>query len=98
MSMKNYSVLGQLLGCYFHQDWPEDFSNSSEVIHEIINREPRDSVLAGACELGQLTALNLSEDACREIMIAKIGCFFEPGSEGLTYANWLLMVWAAFLE
>ncbi|WP_417704494.1 contact-dependent growth inhibition system immunity protein [Pseudomonas sp.] len=98
MNMKNYRILGQLLGCYFHQDWPEEFSNSSGVIHEIINSESRDRLLAGASELDQLIALNLSEEACREIMIAKIGCFFEPGSEGLTYADWLLRVRAAFLE
>ena len=98
MSMKNYSVIGQLLGCYFHQDWPKEFSNSSAVIHEITNSESRDRLLAGAGELDQLIALDLSEDACREIMIAKVGCFFEPASEGLTYAKWLLMVRAAFLE
>lgn len=98
MSMENYSVIGQLLGCYFHQDWPEEFSNSSEVIQEIINSESRDTLLAGAGELDQLILLNLPEDACREIMIARVGCFFEPESEGLTYANWLLMVRAAFLE
>ncbi len=98
MNMKNYSILGQLLGCYFHQDWPEEFSNSSGVIHEITNTESRDRLLAGAAELDQLIALKLSEEDCREIMIAKIGCFFEPGSEGLTYADWLLRVRAAFLE
>ncbi|TBU80212.1 hypothetical protein DNK06_10555 [Pseudomonas daroniae] len=98
MNMKNYSILGQLLGCYFHQDWPEEFSDSSEVIHEIINSEPHDKLLAGVDELDQLLALKLSEEACREIMIAKIGCFFEPESEGLTYADWLLRVRVAFLE
>ena len=98
MSMKNYRIIGQLLGCYFHQDWPEEFSDSSEVIHEIINSESRDRLLAGAGELGQLIDLKLSEDACREIMIAKVGCFFEPESEGLTYADWLLRVRDAFLE
>lgn len=48
MSMKNYSVIGQLLGCYFHQDWREEFSNSSAVIHEIANSDSRDRLLAGA--------------------------------------------------
>lgn len=98
MNMKNYSILSQLLGCYFHQDWPEEFNNSSEAIHEIINSEPRDKLLAGAGELDQLLALKLSEEACREIMIAKIGCFFEPESEGLTCVDWLLRVRVAFLE
>lgn len=97
MNMKKISVLGQLLGCYFHQDWPGEFGNSSEVISEIINSESRDRLLAGVAEIDQLIALKLSEEACREIMIANIGCFFEPGSEGLTYADWLLSMRGAFL-
>lgn len=98
MSMKSYNILGQLLGCYFHQDWPEEFDGSAEVINEIINSESRARLLAGAGELDLLIALKLSEEACREIMIAKVGCFFEPESEGLTYSEWLLMVRAAFLS
>jgi len=97
MNIEKYSALGQLLGSYFHQDWPDEFNDSSEAIHEIVNNEPNDRLIAGAVELDELLSFKLTEEAYREIMIVRIGCFFEPESENQTYVEWLLRVRSAFL-
>ncbi|WP_236691254.1 contact-dependent growth inhibition system immunity protein [Pseudomonas amygdali] len=48
MKTDQYANLSRLLGCYFHQDWTEEFSDSNHVFEEIVKCEPlsclRDSV------------------------------------------------------
>lgn len=100
MSIKseNFDVLEQLLGCYFHQDWPDEFGDSDRAIQAIMDAEPRDQILIGAEVINHLLEVERSESDWRSIMTEKFGCFFNPESEDLSYPDWLRKVRMAFFE
>lgn len=97
MNSQNIDVLGQLLGCYFHQDWPDEFKNADQAIQAIVEGEPREQLIVGAKAIEELLEVKRSDADWRTIMTDKIGCYFDPESEGLTYAAWLRKVREAFL-
>lgn len=59
--------------------------------------EPREQLIIGAKAIDQLLEVERSEVDWRAIITGKIGCYFDPESEGLTYAAWLRRVRDAFL-
>jgi hypothetical protein len=91
------SKIRQLLGCYFHQDWPDEFDNSDQAIQAIVQGEPRDQLLSAAKAIDQLLDLQRSEADWKTIMTDQLGCYFDPASEGLAYSDWLRKVRVAFL-
>lgn len=82
-------VLSRLLGCYFHQDWPEEYSDSAEALRNMLVDEPREMHIAGVREIDEVLGFNFSEKALENLVVQEIGCFFAPDSEGLNYAGWL---------
>lgn len=92
MMYENVEALGQLLGCYFHQDWPDEFDGDESALQAIIATESREQIQAGIIEIEMLLALGLSEDQLKEILVNKVGCYFDPESQGATYAQWLRKV------
>ncbi|KPC52528.1 contact-dependent growth inhibition system immunity protein [Amantichitinum ursilacus] len=89
MTYQNIEALGQLLGCYFHQDWTDEFDSDEAAFQVIVDSEPKERLLAGVKEIDALLAASLPEDELRSLMAESAGCYFDPGSEGLTYEQWL---------
>jgi len=82
-------ALEQILGCYFHQDWVDEFESDEVALRAIIDSEPIEQIRAGVMEIDELLASNLSEDQLKTVLMNKFGCYFDPGAIGATYENWL---------
>lgn len=91
------NALGQLLGSYFHQDWPDEFGSDFEALQAIVEFETADQLRDGVKEIDLLLNESYSEVELRDILINEIGCYFEPESQGISYVNWLTRVRDAFL-
>ena len=96
MTYEKLNALEQLLGSYFHQDWTEEFDSDKSALQAIIDFEPREQLLAGAYEIDELLGATLTSDALQEILVSKLGCYFDPGSVGLTCERWLKLVQQEF--
>lgn len=87
-----FTVLEQLLGSYFHQDWPLEHDSYRGVVDEMCASEPVLIIQAAVAELTSLLEKFPTEDNLRQNLVNEIGCYFEPNSEGLTYREWLEQV------
>jgi len=90
--------LAQLLGGYFHQDWPDEFYSDATALQAIIDSETKDQIRAGVAEIDSLLAETPSEIELRDILITKVGCYFEPESQGISYEQWLKKVRGVFAQ
>ena len=91
-------ALEQLLGCYLHQDWPDEFDSDASALQAMVAIEPRPQISAGIDEINHLLDAELSENDLRLILNDQVGCHFEPGSAGLSYREWLAKVRATLLQ
>ena len=57
MSDTNFDALKQLLGCYFHQDWPDEFDSDVAVAKAMVANEPADLIAKGIVEINALHGL-----------------------------------------
>jgi hypothetical protein len=96
MTLKKLDVLKQLLSCYLHQDWLDEFENDVSALQAIIEFESKEQIVAGIAEIDLLLAAELSESDLRMILVDQVGCYFDPNSEGITYKQWLGRVRSAF--
>ncbi|UCV04242.1 contact-dependent growth inhibition system immunity protein [Dechloromonas denitrificans] len=92
MTSQKLNALEQLLGSYFHQDWAEEFDSDKSAIQAIIESEPKEQLLAGAHEIDELLGSSLTSDELGEVLINKLGCYFDPATLGLTCEQWLKKV------
>lgn len=90
---ENVENLSQLLACYFHQDWPEEFASWEDVVNALLKAEPAATVEAAAAELDDLLAQEWTEDDWRDFLIRILCCYVEPSSFGLGYISWLTQLW-----
>lgn len=97
MTYKKLEVLKQLLGCYFHQDWRDEFDHNASALQSIIESEPGEHLAAGVDEINDLLAASLSEDDLAAILTGQVGCYFDPSSEGVTCEQWLKRVREKFI-
>lgn len=81
--------LKQLLGCYFHQDWSDEFNDDASALRAIVENEPKDRIEKAIVEIIFLVGAELTERELRAILVDQVGCFFEPSSLGLNYTRWL---------
>jgi len=88
---EKYKNLEELIGCYFHQDWTSDDDSASAVVERYLSEWPIDGVLAVVDEIGQLLKDTKSEGDLRKVVM-KLGCYYEPGADALTYREWLASV------
>ncbi|MFC5743176.1 contact-dependent growth inhibition system immunity protein [Dyella tabacisoli] len=98
MTYEKLDALGQLLGCYFHQDWPDEFESDAVALRAIVESEPREQISSGVREIDGLLADPPSESALREILVDKVGCYFDPSSQGLSCEQWLRHVRDVFAK
>ncbi|WP_191487757.1 contact-dependent growth inhibition system immunity protein [Pseudomonas sp. FEN] len=74
MKYERLNALGQLLGCYFYQDWLEEFDSDISALQMVTASEPKEKLSAGALEIDMLLALRPSKDELRAILVDKAGC------------------------
>lgn len=98
MMNEKLEALGQILGCYFHQDWPDEFDSDETALQAIIDSETTDQIRAGVEEIEQLLADTRSEIELRDFLINEVGCYFDPESQGISYEQWLKKVRGIFAE
>lgn len=98
MTYEKQNALAQLLGCYFHQDWPEEFDSDVSALKAIVESEPKELLSAGVLEIDTLLAVLPPEDELRAILIDKVGCYFDPSSQGITYEHWFRRVREIFAQ
>ena len=92
MTSVKTNSLTHLLGCYFHQDWPDEFNDDNAALDAMIKSEPKETIAEGVTEIDRLLEAGTNEAELRAILIDQVGCYFEPASEGLNYTQWLLRV------
>jgi len=98
MMNEKIEALGLLLGGYFHQDWPDEFDSDVTALQAIVESETIDQIRAGVAEIDSLLAETPSEMELRDILITKLGCYFEPESQGISYEQWLKKVRGVFAQ
>jgi hypothetical protein len=92
MTRKKFPELEQLLGCYFHQDWAEEFSEDALALQAIIQSESKDRLAAAVSELDVLLGLGLSEAELSSVLDNQLGCYFDASANGGTCLQWLRQV------
>ncbi|MNT69531.1 hypothetical protein D3C72_2078570 [compost metagenome] len=98
MTDENFEALSQLLGCYFHQDWPDEFEDDAAGIQAIIDFEPKSQIEKAAHEIDFILSSNLSEEELRALLVNAVGCYYEPNSQGINYQQWLRIVRDKFIN
>src|SRR5947209_3181712 len=84
MNKTRFPELEQFLGCYFHQDWVDDYPTAEAAIEAYLTESSEDNVRAVCEELNQ--ALN-SQDS--PAFLLEMGCYYNPRAEGISEAQWL---------
>ena len=92
MIRREFKVLEQILGCYFHQDYLEGSEDEESVLREVIESEPKDQLAEAAAEIAVLLSLQLSEDELGKVLFEQLGCYFYPGARGMSCSQWLKKV------
>jgi hypothetical protein len=89
MNGQKYESLSQLLGCYFHQDWPDEFDDDTAAFKAIVTNEPDEQIKKSLVEIDLLLSPELNEEERKAFLIDQIGCCFDPASEHLSCSQWL---------
>lgn len=92
MNNQDLFASAQLFGCYFHQDWTDEFNTDAEALAAIAKHEPKTQLAKAIREIDALLASSPDEQELRTIVIEQMGCFFEPSVIGMTYRAWLSQV------
>jgi hypothetical protein len=66
--MTELNILEQLLGCYFHQDWLEEFDNDISALDAIVNSEPSEYLQACIKEIDGYKP-ETAESFCRDWLL-----------------------------
>jgi hypothetical protein len=91
MKTADYPALSQFLGAYFHQDWRDEYPDSSAAVAAYRHHEPSEDVRAACIELDRVIGdLRQSSDPLRELY--DLGCYFNPRAEGRSVCEWLASV------
>lgn len=83
-----FPLLRQLLGGYFHQDWPLDGGSWEEVTDDFIAESTGPSVAATADELRSLLAGQLSDQQLEDT-VDELGGSVDPSAFDLSAREWL---------
>ena len=92
------TCLPQLLGSYFHQDWPDEFADHEAAINCLLINESPDCLKTGLDELHTLLASDMGDAALQTVLQDTGGCAFAPASIGLDYRQWLMLLESALTE
>ncbi|MEZ2248546.1 contact-dependent growth inhibition system immunity protein [Microcoleus sp.] len=84
-----FPELTQFFSSYFHQDWPLEASNASEVVENYLHSESPETIEAVLAELNQLLKMSLAEPDLKTLILEELGCYYDPSSENQTVTEWL---------
>ena len=86
---KDLEASSQLFGSHLHQDWVEEFDTDMAAVQAMVESEPKEALTAASSEIRGLLSSDLSDAELAGIMTDEVGCYFDPGSKGQTYHEWL---------
>lgn len=89
--MQSYPALDQLMGAYFHQDWPEEASDSDGVIDLFIANEP-ESARRLPAEIEAVLSEFPDELNLRAFILEDLGACYLADVDGGTYRQWLTQI------
>ncbi|MEZ2239027.1 MULTISPECIES: contact-dependent growth inhibition system immunity protein [unclassified Microcoleus] len=84
-----FPELTQFFSSYFHQDWPLEASNASEVVENYLHSESPETIEAVLAELNQLLKMSIAEPDLETLILEELGCYYDPSSENQTVTEWL---------
>lgn len=90
MNKAEYPALWQFLGAYLHQDWQDDYANTSDALSDFLVGEPALAPVLAAEIDRLLGTIHTSEEA--EAVVLELGSFFIPSAQGQDCRDWLLLL------
>ena len=84
-----FENLYQLLACYFHQDFVEDYGTPEEALAEMLRKASVEQRRGGAEEIAQLLNAGLCENQLRDVLLYELGCEYALESDGWEASSWL---------
>jgi hypothetical protein len=82
-------ALEQTIGCYFHQDWPDDFASETEAFVTIRSEVPEDEIGLAIRGLESLLSGALTDEELSRALREEYGCYVNPAYRGLSSRQWL---------
>jgi hypothetical protein len=93
MKTHDQEALHQFFAAYFHEDWPEEFTNPDEAISAYVAEGRRQDELEELATRIASYAGGCSDDkALERSLFADLGCYYVPSADRLTARDWLLHV------
>ena len=83
-----YPGLLQLLSCYFHQDWSDEFDSPSMAVDAFVKSEAVESVKAARLEIESILSSKYSENEVSNLL-RELGCYYEPLVDYASIKKWL---------
>jgi hypothetical protein len=88
MSLKDkYPYLKHFFGCYFHQDWDDDYATAADGIKHFL-QEPEGDIALTTAELKTFLS-EIEDDKELRKAVIELGDNYEPAHDGLTVQEWL---------
>lgn len=91
MDIHNYPSLTHLLGSYLHQDWREEYRDTTEAVLAFIADEGLGTAAATSKEITALFGEPAFHQRPDSVLI-DLGCCYNTGFTGQTPQQWLLDV------
>lgn len=90
--VEQFPRLEQFFGCYFHQDWREEYASEGLAIKDFVYNDGPEEARNTVEELNKLLSLHVAETELEKAMYAEFGCYFNPAHHGQSMTNWLRWV------
>lgn len=82
----------RVLGGYLYQGWNDEFDSDISALQAAAASEPSDLRQGVARTIDEFLGKPATEAELKEVLIGRVGCYYNPEAEGLTYAQWLKRV------
>lgn len=88
MNKLSCEPLAQLLCCYFHQDFMEEYESPDHAIAAFIAEEPIGYIQKTLEDIEKLLSTRISDEDIDKL-ISNLGCAYDPHAVGRTSRLWL---------
>ncbi len=95
---ERFPDLEQFFGCYFHQDWLDEYENEEMAIKGYVDDDGSEAAEHVARELDKLLELGLPETELDTAMYWDLHCYYDPKPDGVTMSDWLRWVRATLIK
>ncbi len=89
---KRFPDLEQFFGCYFHEDWMDEYENEEMAIKGYVDDDGPEAAHNVAHELDKLLELELPEAELEGAMYRELHCYYAPEPDGISMSEWLRWV------